>query len=179
MESKSSIKKQKKKNPYSNRGLEKFTTLVAELEEKRKRILSRNGSDNIALVRFVYKDSNNCVPVVVKTRNKSNNTDKDPKTNFSADNNSSREIGGQMMAESKKKTRRFYYYVPVAVLFIMFLLVFFGRSFVIICTSIMWYLIPTITGSDVNAKKKVSPRNSSCNFKDESSTKFCLRRKSW
>ncbi|OMO64483.1 hypothetical protein CCACVL1_21724 [Corchorus capsularis] len=57
------------KNPYSNRGLDKFSALLAELEEKRQKIYSQTGSQD-TFVRFVYKNSTECVPIVVKVKDK-------------------------------------------------------------------------------------------------------------
>ncbi|XVE70199.1 hypothetical protein DITRI_Ditri10aG0053500 [Diplodiscus trichospermus] len=58
------------KNPYSNRGLDKFSALLAELEEKRQKIYSQSGSQDTSFVRFVYKDSTDCVPIVIKLKDK-------------------------------------------------------------------------------------------------------------
>ncbi|XP_030528580.1 uncharacterized protein LOC115739565 [Rhodamnia argentea] len=58
----------KNKNPYANRGLDKFSALVADLEEKRKEIYLQSGSQDIAFVRFVSSSSDGFVPVVVKSK---------------------------------------------------------------------------------------------------------------
>lgn len=59
------------KNPYSSRGLDKFTALLAEIEEKRQKIYSEtNDPDNISLVRFVYSDNNDLKPIVVLKANR-------------------------------------------------------------------------------------------------------------
>lgn len=53
------------KNPYANRGLDKFYALLAELEDKKQKIYTQKGSGDISLVRFVYSNSNNWKPIVV------------------------------------------------------------------------------------------------------------------
>ncbi|CAL5332538.1 unnamed protein product [Camellia sinensis] len=58
------------KNPYANRGLDKFSALVAELEDKRQRLFTQMGSEDISFVRFEYSNSNDCKPIVVKHRGK-------------------------------------------------------------------------------------------------------------
>ncbi|XVF36430.1 hypothetical protein REPUB_Repub19eG0057700 [Reevesia pubescens] len=58
------------KNPYSDRGLDKFSELLAELEEKRRKIYSQTDSQDISFVRFMYKNSTDCVPIVVKLKDK-------------------------------------------------------------------------------------------------------------
>ncbi|KAL5197718.1 hypothetical protein ABZP36_001230 [Zizania latifolia] len=61
----------KKENPYASRGLEKFSTVVSELESRRERILRRvgpaaDGGGNRILVRFVQSEAKGWVPIVVK-----------------------------------------------------------------------------------------------------------------
>ncbi|KAF2324263.1 hypothetical protein GH714_011406 [Hevea brasiliensis] len=56
------------KNPYSTRGLDKFSALLSDLEQKRAKIYSQVGSQDITLVRFVYSGSNDCVPIIVKLK---------------------------------------------------------------------------------------------------------------
>jgi len=58
-----------KDNPYSSRGLDKFSTVLSELESKKEKILRRVGSDVDAghfMVRFVQSDAKGWVPIVVK-----------------------------------------------------------------------------------------------------------------
>ncbi|KAH7567532.1 hypothetical protein ACOSP7_010518 [Xanthoceras sorbifolium] len=230
-----SFNKKDSKNPYSNRGLDKFSALVAELEEKRQKILSQKGSEEISLVRFVYKDTHDCVPIVVKVKkdNKEGKTKRDDhhiKQKTIKDDNSEimdkfpidcccsesdqkedrlrRPESDKKIAKKMKFSwniwRQPSYYLPVVVVLILLLLAFFGRSFVIICTSVGWYIIPTIKGSGssnvirsvkkkeyvkkLSDKKMVSdglssPKttrslNNSGNLKDQSPRKHS-HRKSW
>ncbi|CAL5061921.1 unnamed protein product [Urochloa decumbens] len=58
-----------KDNPYASRGLDKFSTVLSELESKREKILRRAGSDVDAghlMVRFVQSETKGWVPIVVK-----------------------------------------------------------------------------------------------------------------
>ncbi|KAJ0228730.1 hypothetical protein HA466_0322490 [Hirschfeldia incana] len=56
------------KNPYSNRGLDKFSKLLSELDEKRQSIYSKKlDSGGPPLVRFVFTSSGECVPVVIRS----------------------------------------------------------------------------------------------------------------
>ncbi|XP_022719566.1 uncharacterized protein LOC111277375 [Durio zibethinus] len=66
------------KNPYSNLGLDKFSALLAELEEKKQKIYSQTGSQDISFVRFVYKNSTDCVPIVVKLKDENEEEKKKP-----------------------------------------------------------------------------------------------------
>lgn len=53
------------KNPYSKRGLDKFAALLNELDEKRRKIYSQMAEDDEPLVHFVYKNSDDSVPVPI------------------------------------------------------------------------------------------------------------------
>ncbi|KAF8664280.1 hypothetical protein HU200_054825 [Digitaria exilis] len=61
--------KKGKDNPYASRGLDKFSTVLSELESKREKILRRVGPDVDAdhlMVRFVQSEAKGWVPIVVK-----------------------------------------------------------------------------------------------------------------
>ncbi|XP_062187927.1 uncharacterized protein LOC133891232 [Phragmites australis] len=61
--------KKGKDNPYAARGLDKFSTVLYELESRRERILRRVGPDVDAdhlMVRFVQSEAKGWVPIVVK-----------------------------------------------------------------------------------------------------------------
>ncbi|CAL5083768.1 unnamed protein product [Urochloa decumbens] len=66
---KTSGKAKGKDNPYASRGLDKFSTVLSELESKREKILRRAGLDVDAdhlMVRFVQSETKGWVPIVVK-----------------------------------------------------------------------------------------------------------------
>lgn len=65
---KSSKTSKNSKNPYSSRGLDKFSTLLAELEEKKQKIYSQMGPEDVPMVRFVYSSSNDCIPLIIKVK---------------------------------------------------------------------------------------------------------------
>ncbi|KAK8949301.1 hypothetical protein KSP39_PZI005074 [Platanthera zijinensis] len=59
------------KNPYSSRGLEKFTSVVSDLEARKEKILARtvsDGGDDVSMVRFKYSGTKEWVPIVVRRR---------------------------------------------------------------------------------------------------------------
>ncbi|XP_062188638.1 uncharacterized protein LOC133891937 [Phragmites australis] len=61
--------KKGKGNPYASRGLDKFSTVLSELESRREKILRRVGSDVDAdhlMVRFVQSEAKGWVSIVVK-----------------------------------------------------------------------------------------------------------------
>lgn len=179
----------KDKNPYANRGLDKFSALLADLEEKRQKIYAETGSQDASLVRFVYKNSNDLVPIVVKLKD-NNNTNKNkkerkPKRSCSTIKNEDvkeikqatsdsesqdkfpietsiavTEVKKESKSNNKKMLNRSIswnmkldmwkrpsFYLPVVVILILLVLTVFGRSVAILCTSISWYLVPTLLES--------------------------------
>nr|VDD08740.1 unnamed protein product [Brassica oleracea] len=147
------------KNPYSNRGLEKFSELLSELDEKRQSIYSKKlDSSGPPLVRFVFTSSGECVPVVikssylhkqkktkdvaaakVKTEVKETKTEETKKPEPETEEKQS-----CVLNENLKKIARPNRFFPVTVILVLIFLVFFGRSVAIMCTCIAWYLVPTI-----------------------------------
>ncbi|KAI3409053.1 uncharacterized protein J3R85_019851, partial [Psidium guajava] len=161
----------KSKNPYANRGLDKFSALVADLEEKRKEIYLQSGSRDIAFVRFVPSSSDGFVPVVVKSKDRQHHhhqhhQNKERKkaersearkeiVSATHDSETMVECPEEVKAMDEPKVelneeakikksfswRRPSCYVPLAMIMILLLLALFGRSFAIVCTSIGWYMV--------------------------------------
>ncbi|ESQ29561.1 hypothetical protein EUTSA_v10024035mg [Eutrema salsugineum] len=159
------------KNPYSNRGLDKFSELLSELDEKRQSIYSKKlDSDGPPLVRFVFTSSGECVPVVIKSSylhkqkktkdvaaakvkpvvNESK-TEETKKTEPEAEQKQS-----CVLEENLKKITRPNHFLPVTVILVLVFLVFFGRSVAIMCTCIAWYLVPTIKEQSGNRGSSLS-----------------------
>ncbi|CAH2047331.1 unnamed protein product [Thlaspi arvense] len=172
------------KNPYSNRGLEKFSELLSVLDEKRQSIYSKKlDSGGPPLVRFVFTSSGECVPVVIKSSylHKKQKKTKDvaaakvkPVVNESKTEETKKtepeteqkhvcvlnENLKKITNENLKKMTRPNHFFPVTMILVLVFLVFFGRSAAIMCTCIVWYLVPTIKeqsrhkGSSSYAMKK-------------------------
>lgn len=164
------------KNPYSSRGLDKFSALLADLEEKRRKIYAETGAhEDLSLVRFVYKNSNDCVPIVIKLKDNKDDkpkaeqvkehnkhaTEEVPKdklptetsTAVKEDDKQSRSASGKRKTYKKSfswnltkmvRWNRPSFYLPVFVVLILLFLAVFGRSVAILCTSIGWYMVPTL-----------------------------------
>ncbi|KZV45127.1 hypothetical protein F511_24169 [Dorcoceras hygrometricum] len=158
------------KNPYAGRGLDKFNALLAELDDRKQKIYTQVGSDEISLVRFVYpNDSDKVKPIVVKAKERSQEKyqrGNDPVTNPAVP--AVVQVRGKIESaaaipddkEAKRSCtagfrlenlRRPYYYLPLIVVLILLFLVVYGRSFAILCTSIGWYLIPTVNSWNSSA----------------------------
>ncbi|XP_041021272.1 uncharacterized protein LOC121262747 [Juglans microcarpa x Juglans regia] len=166
------------RNPYSSRGLDKFSALLNDLEEKRNKIYSQMDSRDISMVRFVYSNSNDCVPIVVKSKtNKEGKTKtRDGKedeeiTLFEISDADSKQVKQPEISEPKEKRkkkrvlwdmkldkwRRPSYYLPAIIILILLLLTMFGRTFAILCTCLGWYIVPTLkesSNTERSTKKK-------------------------
>lgn len=164
------------KNPYADRGLDKFYALLADLDDKKQKIYTQKGSEDIRFVRFVYtNDSDSTVkPIVVKVKEKTTPPISKAAKNLieqrsfktaaaQPDHDATPPAPPPPEEETKKtmKKRRSlrckesfkiedfkhpHFYFPVMVVLILLFLALFGRSFAILCTSILWYLAPTIAG---------------------------------
>ncbi|KAI3763048.1 hypothetical protein L1987_53497 [Smallanthus sonchifolius] len=187
-------------NPYSNRGLEKFEALLADLDDKKRKIFTQKGSEYISLVRFVYSNSH-VKPIIVRLKDPRRHHDKDhhKQNNFKDRKSTSLpKLQGTSMLEPpgdvpngtmietkeaqhakrlidkvtkkvsfdqwkpslKRKLEEWWmpsYNLPLFVILVLVFLMFFGQSLAIICTSIAWYLIPTIDGTLENTTAR-SPK---------------------
>ena len=170
-----SRRKRDSKNPYSTRGLDQFSALLAELEEKRQQIYSQMGTQGI--VRFVYRNSNDCVPVVVKLKDKKEEKNKPGNTEDHQPERYVSEVLDKLQTPSesdkevdkKKKSfswnvklqnlRRPSYHIPAVIILILLFLVLFGRSVAILCTCIGWYIVPTISGEDSNLRTSMKKKD--------------------
>ncbi|GMH03192.1 hypothetical protein Nepgr_005031 [Nepenthes gracilis] len=170
---KSSSRSKDIKNPYSDRGLDKFSALLAEIEEKRQKIYSELGPEEISLVRFVYSNDNNIKPIVVKAKSKEQQQQPRSQSNSGPLDNhhhvassAAAVVEGKPQEIAENKRWRFQYklkqpscYWPAVVILILFFLVLFGRSVAILCTSIGWYLLPTMTHGSSNLKRSMKKKD--------------------
>ncbi|GMI89678.1 hypothetical protein like AT1G59590 [Hibiscus trionum] len=175
-------KSKSSKNPYSDLGLDKFSALLAELEEKKQKIYSQTGAEDISLVRFRYKNLTDIVPIVVKLKDEK---EEEKRKSVDSDSSSTKDHhpvtkvidkhqiqnlvqGKQVMKKISSglqsqrsfswnlelhQWRRPSYYVPAILVSILLLLVFFGRSVSILFTCIAWYTVPVIQGKSYHQKK--------------------------
>jgi len=170
------------KNPYATRGLDKFSELLTDLDEKRQKIYTQMGAEGISLVRFVYSNSNDCVPIVVKLKKvrkggKDNKHVSVTQTNSKAvdeiveapvdskeEEQPKLELSNEKTENKKKsfswnvkldKWKRPSYYLPVIIILILLSLAVYGRPFAVICTSIFWYVFPIL--KDSSSTKNPAP----------------------
>ncbi|KAE9599984.1 hypothetical protein Lalb_Chr14g0368171 [Lupinus albus] len=166
--------KRKNENPYSTRGLDKFSELLADLDKKRQKIYSEMNPNDISFVRFVYSNTNDFVPIVVKVKNKDHYkqhkseelrvvkarhlTPSESMDKYTTESNAAiveeRKQQPKLELEAKKSMKKWdmwkpYFYVPIVIISILMLLTMFGRSFATLCTCVLWYIIPTLKGSSL------------------------------
>jgi hypothetical protein len=166
-----------KNNPYASRGLDKFSTVLSELEARKEKIIATTGSDDHVLVRFKHTKSSDWVPIVVHLPEPKEDlanikgSDKHQDRKIVSTPTSPRPLLIQAKDEVKKKvvkdddkkekTRNGFFswislnrmnpcsYWPWVIVIILVCLVLFGRAFAICCTSIWWYLVPTLNSKDL------------------------------
>ncbi|KAI5655185.1 hypothetical protein M9H77_32372 [Catharanthus roseus] len=185
------------KNPYANRGLDKFSAVLAELEIRKQKIYTQKGSEEISFVRFVPSNSNDWKPIVVKLKDKKQDSDahqenfKDKHINLVQNSvvpppleKQSNIIEEKKQIPVAKKWRKWrlnlgniycpYLYLLVMMILILVLLAIFGRSFAILCTSLGWYMVPTIINKDGTncATSKIRPKMMNKNKKKEYIRRF-------
>lgn len=164
-------KKSRNPNPYSTRGLDQFSALLADLDRKRQEIYSQARPHDISFIRFVSSKSSSkdVVPVVIKAK------DRDQKHHKSEElkvrhvpSNSSQPIlelpnqpklGSDEKADKKKDLcgsmwSHPSFYLPVMLILILGLLVVFGRSVATICTCILWYVASTVKDRSSSLSRK-------------------------
>ncbi|KAJ0973690.1 hypothetical protein J5N97_015655 [Dioscorea zingiberensis] len=140
-------------NPYSNRGLDKFSAVLAELDARREKIMAK--AKDVSMVRFMYNDSHEWVPIIVKLRDdhhQNQQQQQPPKVPKEHAKPPEMKEEKMMMIMEKKKSFELRtstwgitcYYWSVVMVLIMVCLFMFGRVFAICCTSIWWYLVPSL-----------------------------------
>ncbi|CAA0811323.1 ZCF37 [Striga hermonthica] len=176
------------KNRFADRGLDKFYALLAELDTKKQKIYTQAGAEDISFVRFVYtNDSDQVKPIVVKVNKEKKkrpdhraSTGKPIKKSTSDISHAGPEpknVALEIVPNEKKlqprKKKRFlrckgsfkidrlrepYLYLLVIIMMVLLFLAIYGRSFAILCTSIGWYLVPSVVGgsssSDLSSERK-------------------------
>ncbi|KAL1546891.1 hypothetical protein AAHA92_23428 [Salvia divinorum] len=168
------------KNPYADRGLDKFYALLADLDDKKQKIYTQKGSEDISFVRFVYDNDSDAVkPIVIKVKERNppksakNLTEQrsfksasdaspppapaaaEPKSEKTMKKKRSLRCKGSFKLEDLRRPHLFF---PVMVVLILLFLAIYGRSFAILCTSIVWYLAPTIAGGAAAAGGERKPK---------------------
>ncbi|XP_028792836.1 uncharacterized protein LOC114748570 [Neltuma alba] len=183
---KSHSKSGKNNNPYSTIGRDKFSALLADLDEKRQKIYSQTNPHDISFVRFVYTETDDFVPVVVKSKNKDPRKHKSeelkvrpaaPVISEPVDNNkaaiessgveeySRRRSNAESDHRKAEKTRvpwnmwrRPSEYLPIVMILILVFLIVFGRSAATLCTCIVWYIMPSLPALKESSKSRKSAK---------------------
>ncbi|VFQ86816.1 unnamed protein product [Cuscuta campestris] len=160
---KGSSKKAAFNNPYADRGLDKFSALLADIEAMKQKIYTQRDSDQISFVRFAFSNSNHVKPIVVKRKKGKSKKRKPENDRGAADKEGSeqraiRSAGSEVQEtgddDGKKLPSKGFPWemnqrccLPVAVILALASLAVYGRAFAIMCASIGWYVIPINTES--------------------------------
>ncbi|CAA7387827.1 unnamed protein product [Spirodela intermedia] len=159
-------------NPYAGRGLEQFTMVLAELEVRREKIMAMAGEQGVSFVRFMYSNSQDWVPIVVRRR-----PPPPPPTQKGCDAAETGEKGsalpgggGEVVAVAPRGTAgnggcggflaavrwrdSCYYWSAVAVM-ILLCLAMSGRVLAICCTAAWWYVAPPAVTAAGERRKPV------------------------
>ncbi|KAL0925977.1 hypothetical protein M5K25_004357 [Dendrobium thyrsiflorum] len=160
-------KSDRNKNPYSSRGLDKFTSVLSELEAKREKIMASTGAQGISMIRFMYSNSQDWIPIIVRIRDDRNSNNQIvaagekkpeevplPPASAPAPE---KKVGRKLSDKSPWWKWRSSYFMPAMMVLILVCLAVFGRVFAICCTSIWWYLVPSYEG-DEKMKRRVSKK---------------------
>lgn len=169
-------KSTKSLNPYSARGLDKFASLIADLEARRAKVMAKVGAQGATLVRFTYSNSNDWVPIIIRLPDENAKPQHDPKARPASERQAKSEIAEEtppppvqtqekeeVAAVPKEKNvsaqalswprvkeatlRSLRPRWPVMVAVLMLAcLVVFGRVFAICCTTLGWYMVPAMQG---------------------------------
>ncbi|KAK1422193.1 hypothetical protein QVD17_25147 [Tagetes erecta] len=162
-------------NPYANDGIEKFEALMADLDQKRHKILTEIGSEDVSIVKFIYKSPNKIKPIIIKLQDdqKRHNTSSfrsTPESGHLKDVSFIKTInngGNEQVVDDHTKEMKSNYqcnmkvgewwkpcdYFSLFLILILVLLTFFGRSFAILCVSIGWYFVPIVNETLGDSKK--------------------------
>uniref|UniRef100_A0A7N0UV90 ZCF37 n=1 Tax=Kalanchoe fedtschenkoi TaxID=63787 RepID=A0A7N0UV90_KALFE len=163
----------KSKNPYATRGLDKFSSLVADLEEKRQKIYAQTGDDSYDMcVWFNFSGSDDCKPVILKLKDKKHMTTASDKledreslakvgsdeivvepsaaawTDSTESDDRARKKSTSLMSsyhayDVDRLRHRPFLRLLTAVILILILLSVFGRSVTVVWMTVGWYLLPT------------------------------------
>ncbi|PKU74607.1 uncharacterized protein LOC110100185 [Dendrobium catenatum] len=138
-------RKRSKKNPYSSRGLDKFSSVVSELDARKKKIMSSAGANGVSLVRFMHSNSHDWTPVIVRQREEEEDKNKAMDKELLPAVTAKTERGKK---EMKWWRWRPSYYLLAVMLLILVCFVISGRVFAICCLSVLWYLLPLLKGEE-------------------------------
>nr|XP_004501800.1 uncharacterized protein LOC101509630 [Cicer arietinum] len=181
-------KDNRENNPYASRGLDKFSTLLDELDQRRKKVYSQMNPHDISFVRFTYSKTDDFVPIVVKVKNhnqKKHKNDEEHKvkrfTSFSEPMEQkhkhkyveeTKQHKMELLShhdcdkKEEKKIESFglswnmpSFYVPAVMILILLLLTVFGRSFATVCTCVVWYIVPILKDSSNDQGKSIKKKN--------------------
>lgn len=168
-----------KQNPYAMGGRDKFATILADLDRKRRTIYEELGTQDISKVRFGYVDSQKWVPIVVRT-SKDHHQDEKTKSVSTKDKHlvpNTQKVGKEVKQSrddvegkiGKKMLHASVNYLSkhiqasgdfsIVLVLVLCCLDGYMRVFAVICICIWWLLVPIMKNNEVNLKELVKRRD--------------------
>ncbi|CAK8569452.1 unnamed protein product [Lathyrus sativus] len=159
-------RKNSKNNPYSTRGLDKFSALLSDLNDKRQKIYSQMNPHDISYIRFVHSNKDDFVPIIVKVKNKSqeikvlkarnlkNSSTDQPSSVVSMEkrNQPKKRIS---MNVKKIEMDEAMLYLAFVVIMILLMLTVFGRTVSTIFSCVLWYANPTMKDGSLSSRSSM------------------------
>lgn len=156
-----------KNNPYSESGLDKFSSLLSDLQDRRARIAAESEHRSTPmLIWFRFSDSNDCMPVVMRLDDETKQFDHRKKSPESPPPEEKKAnvvdlppaiIRKEMEVEKKVKGgwpwRPMYQWLLVLILILLCLV--FARMLAIFCTTAWWYMMPKMQGEGRKQRRRM------------------------
>ncbi|XP_058725112.1 uncharacterized protein LOC131596474 [Vicia villosa] len=164
-------RKDSKNNPYSTRGLDKFSALLSELNDKRQKIYSQMNPHDISYVRFVHSSKDDFVPIIVKVKNKSQEIKAVKARNLensSSDHQSSSVVTMEKRNQPKRRISmnvkkiemdKAMVYLAFVVIMVLLMLTVFGRTVTTVFTCVLWYANPTMKDGSLSSRSSMKKKD--------------------
>lgn len=147
-----------KDNRYSSLGLDKFSSLLSDLQARRATIaVESEHKTTPMLIWFRFSDSNDCMPIVLRLEDEAKQFGRlkkspeppppDGKKVDLAPAVSHKEMEVEKKAKAGGWSWRPKYQWPLVLVLILVCLMF-SRTFAILCTAVWWHMVPSMQGEE-------------------------------
>lgn len=152
-----------KDNRYSSLGLDKFSSLVSDLQARRATIAVESAhKPTPMLIWFRFSDSNDCVPIVLRLNDETKQfgglkKSPEPPPPQEEKKNPPAVSHKEMEVEKKAKAAGWSWgpkYQWPLVLVLILLCLMFARTFAIFCTTVWWHMVPSMQGEEGRKQRR-------------------------
>ncbi|KAG6466031.1 hypothetical protein ZIOFF_076155 [Zingiber officinale] len=151
-----------KDNRYSSLGLDKFSSLLSDLQARRAAIaVESEHKPAPMLIWFRFSDSNDCVPIVLRLNDETKqfgrlkNSPEPPPPPPAEEKKTVNEVDLPPAVSHKGggwSWRPKYQWPLVLVLILVCLM--FARTFAILCTTVWWHMVPSMQGGEGRKQRR-------------------------